>query len=346
MRAETQAAVRGRGKQEAFGRRWRFVATTAWMATLPFLLCCLSTRASAATSYIRVATDSVVQHDRLTLGDIAEVRAENEEAINQLKAVNLGYAPQVGAVREIERRRILLALAAAGYNEGVVTVTAPAITRVRRAAQRLERELLIEAAEKSVLSDLRAQRVRASLVRLDLPDVIEVPTGRTEVRASAGTVRNLYEPFAVSIEILVEGRVARRLDATAQVEAFATVATARLDLSAGARLRAEDLIFGERAIDQPLTKYIRDARQLRGMSLRQPLIRGDVLQINFLNAEVVVKTGDAVNIIGEAGKLRISVKGEARASGRVGDRIQVRNSDSGLALQAVITDEGEVRVSF
>ncbi|MEJ7713723.1 MAG: hypothetical protein WKF84_28725 [Pyrinomonadaceae bacterium] len=264
------------------------------MATLPIPLYCLSTEASAATSFIRVAADSVVQHDRLTLGDIAEVRAENDEAINRLKAINLGYAPQVGAVREIERRRILLALAAAGYNEGVVAVTAPEITRVRRAAQRVERELIIEAAENALLSDLRAQRVRASLVRLDLPDVIEVSTGRTEVRASAGTVRNLYR--ALRCIHRDNGRRPRRppIGRDRQGRSLCHSCHSAPGFERWRQTSRRRFDFVERAIDQPLTKYIRDARQLRGMSLRQPLIRGDVLQINFLNAEIVVKTGDAV----------------------------------------------------
>jgi flagella basal body P-ring formation protein FlgA len=40
------------------------------------------------------------------------------------------------------------------------------------------------------------------------------------------------------------------------------------------------------------------------------------------------------------------VQGEARGSGRVGDRILVKNLQSGLMFQAVIVDEGIVSVKF
>jgi flagella basal body P-ring formation protein FlgA len=51
-----------------------------------------------------------------------------------------------------------------------------------------------------------------------------------------------------------------------------------------------------------------------------------------------------VRIINQVGKLYVEVAGEACAAGRVGERIAVKNSVSGVLLQATIEDEGVVRV--
>jgi len=85
---------------------------------------------------------------------------------------------------------------------------------------------------------------------------------------------------------------------------------------------------------------------LRGVAVRQAIAKGEPLMTDNLVAEMIVKPGDQVRIIGQSGSLYIEVKGEARSAGRVGDRIQVRNTQSGILLQATVEDEGLVRVHF
>ncbi|HVG39484.1 MAG TPA: hypothetical protein VM870_09355, partial [Pyrinomonadaceae bacterium] len=99
------------------------------------LLLLLTFEVKAAEVTIRVASESVVDADRLTLGDIAEVRGDAPATIERLRAINLGYAPSVGTVREIERDRVALALSAAGFSEHAVALTAPQMIYVRRASQ-------------------------------------------------------------------------------------------------------------------------------------------------------------------------------------------------------------------
>ena len=62
----------------------------------------------------------------------------------------------------------------------------------------------------------------------------------------------------------------------------------------------------------------------------------------------MVKPGYTVRSDGVAddGKVSVIVTGEARGSGRVGDRIPVRNTQSKSMLQATVIDEGLVRVKF
>ena len=63
-------------------------------------------------------------------------------------------------------------------------------------------------------------------------------------------------------------------------------------------------------------------------------------------ASIVIRVGDRVRIVGQSGKMQIIVNGEARASGKIGDRIAVKNLQSNAVLQAVVEDEGLVKVIF
>lgn len=302
---------------------------------------------------VRVAAEVTAQGELLTLGELAEVVAKNAETAAKLRAVSLGYAPNVGAVREIQRERIALAIAAAGFTAEAVRLESPAIIRIRRAAQAIEPGLIREAVERVTLAELLASGATARLVRLDLPAIIEAPAGRVEVRASTGTVRDLFAPFTVFVELWVDGRISNRFAVTAQLEAHAPVLVATKDLAAGTRARRDDFTMLVRRLERPATAYIRDLNRLRGLTLRRAVARGETLLAEALLADIIIKPGDAVRIMAESsgagatgGCLQIVVEGEARGAGRIGERIPVRNKISGALLQARIVDEGLVRVDF
>lgn len=299
---------------------------------------------------VRVSAESVARTDRLLLGEIVTIEMSKDAADSameeRLRSIALGYAPAVGVVREIQKDRILLAISAAGFPPGSVQVEGASIALVRRAAQTASPELVREAVERAALAELRAGGAAARLARLDLPATIEAPAGELEARASIGSARNLFVPFIVSVELWQSGRVVHRFSTTAQVEAFAPVLTAARDLGANIRLRKEDLTVEARRLERSLSLYVRDPAIVRGSSLRQPIARGAAITTDLLAAEIVIKPGDAVRISVESGPLKISAMGEAAAAGRVGDRIQVKNKQSGALLQAVIVDEGVVSVRF
>jgi len=295
---------------------------------------------------VRVATETVAQSDRLKLGDVAEVKAKDEATAERLREVGLGYAPNVGALRELEKERIALAITAAGFSKDAVRLEGPEVALIRRAAQTVDPALVREAVESAALADLTARGATARLVKLDLPAVIEVPTGKVEARASIRGVRDLFSPFIVSIEVWIDGVVARRLSATAQVEAFAPVIVAARALAENSRVRKEDVAVEVRKLERPASFYLRETEKLRGMAVRRTVAKGEAITTDALAAEIVIQTGDKVRIVSESGKLQVMATGEARSAGRIGDRIQVKNTQSGAMLQAVIVDEGLVTVRF
>jgi flagella basal body P-ring formation protein FlgA len=184
------------------------------------------------------------------------------------------------------------------------------------------------------------------LLRLDLPTLIEAPAGKIEIRATTSNVREMFSPFTVFVELRQEGRVVKRFNATAQVEAFAPVFVAAREIAANTRLRSEHFKSEVKRLERSLNNYITDPERLRGMVVRRDLRRGEAIMTDAISADIIVHPGDQVRIVGQSGPLQIIVTGEARAAGRIGDRIQVKNLQSGTLLQAIVVDEGIVRVRF
>lgn len=299
---------------------------------------------------IKVRPEVVATQSRVALGDLAQLETASTEISERLRGISLGYAPAVGMVREIPRNRIELAINAAGFREGSYRLDSPELVVVRRASQLVDPALVREAIEKAALTDLTAAGATARLVRCELPSSIEAPAGNIEVRASIGTVKDLFSDFTVFVELRQEGVVVRRLNATSRVEAYAPVLVAQRDIPANTRLRSEGYKIEVRRLDQPLNWYLTDPGRTKGMSLRRAVARGDVISLDLLVADIVIKPGDIVRINAESGSgsaaLHLTVQGEARSAGRIGDRIQVRNKQSGVVLQAEVVDEGVVRIRF
>jgi flagella basal body P-ring formation protein FlgA len=286
-----------------------------------------------------------VSKEKVVLEDVATITGDPETAA-RLRMISLGYAPDVGSFRELSREKISMAINAAGFASSAVKLEVPPVITIRRESQVVDPAIIRAAVERAALTNLQAKGALARLVRLDLPERIEAPTGQVAARASLGATRYIFEQFIVSIEIWVDGRIARRVNAAAQVEARAPVMVAGHDLSAGTRLHESDFAIESKKLEQDLSFYITDAAQLRGVSTLRALSSGEPITTGAITRDIVVKVGDTVRINGESSGLKITVTGEARAAGHVGDRIQVKNLQSGQLLQAVIVDEGIVSVRF
>lgn len=306
-------------------------------------------RASAQTltrARVKARAEAVVKSDVIHLADVAEVACADAGRRARLEQISLGYAPGVGATRELSATALLLAVSAAGFVTGEVTIEPARPVLVRRASQTVSAVLLREAVERAALSALRAESVEARLIRFDAPAAVELPAGAVEVRIEPILARDLFRPFTAFVVLAVDGRVVRRLAVVAAIEAEAAVCVAARDVAAGARLRPEDVRVEKRRLTRRPAEYFTDPSQLRGVSAREGLAEGAAVSRDGLTREFVVQPGDAVRIVGESGTFSVSVAGEARGAGRVGDRVQVKNLQSGVALQAVVVDEGLVRVSF
>jgi flagellar basal body P-ring formation protein FlgA len=310
------------------------------------LLICVVVQASTNRAIVVVQPETIAKQDKLTLGDIADIRAPDEDTFFLLRGINLGYSPEVGMVRQISREKISVALAAAGFSADSVELKSQSLVSVRRESQLVDLKLLRTEAEKAALLALQARGANAQLVKLELPKKVEVRTGTLELRASTLHVRNTFAPFSIAVEILVDGKVARRLQVPAQVEATAKVVVAATDLAEKTRVRTENYRLEIVRLDRDINSYIFDPEQLRGVTLNRAIASGQPITTGSFVPDIVVKRGDVVRIVGDSGRLKISLTGEARASGHVGDRIQVKNLQSGTLLQAIVVDEGIVTVRF
>lgn len=301
--------------------------------------------AAQTITVVRIPAEIVTEADRISLAKIAAISGD-AAAAERIGRVSLGYAPNIGSSREVRREQIVLAVKAAGFLDKDFKIDAPASIVIRRSGQTLDPAIVRSAVETALLANLRAENVDAKLVRIDVPFGLQVPAGRIDVRVNGETVRNIFAPFSVPVEIRIDRRLVRTLSVSAEVEAAAEVLVAARDLPAGTALAPPDLRSEKVRIDKPVGQYVRDSRIVHGFGLVREMRAGSPLTRDSLAGIPVVKLGDTVRVEAVSGKMKIVVDGEARAAGRIGDQITVKNLQTGALLQAVVVDRAIVRVAF
>ncbi len=326
-------------------RSYKLLSWTPAALAVAIVLNCAALATAQSKTRIRVSAESIVANDNIRLGEIASITGEPNRSTG-LKSVSLGYAPQVGSMRAIDRDQINLAITATGLAQSDFILDSPPSVRIRRIGQEVSAAVIRTEIEQKFLFKLTAQGVTFSVVRLELPKDIRVPIGKLEIRIDGSAIRSRMSVFTLLVEIRVEGKIVGRWSATVELEAFADVLVAARDLTAKERITGADVRAEKRKLAGTASDYVRDPAKLKGAMLTKNVAAGTELLVGYLVAGTVVQAGDGVNIEAHSGGVKIIVRGEARSSGKIGDRIAVKNAASGVILQARVIDDGLVSVIF
>lgn len=314
------------------------------LAAVTALFCCFSVQAQSR-NVIKVFGESTINGDMVELGMIARINADQERA-EKLRGIALGYSPGIGSSRELLRPQIELAIKAAGFDTAEFSLETPAKIVVRRASQNIPSVRIREAVEKAIQTRFNDPKVATQILSVDVPADLTVPVGAVDIRASIAAVRSLFEKFPVPVEVRIDGKIVKTFSAAAEVSVFAEVLVAANELAIDKKLVPGDATLQKIRLEKPLTSYLRDPSILRGVKMIKSVEAGKPLTADSFVATVVVRLGDTVRVEAYSGRIKIIAAGEANANGRIGDRIPVKNKQSGLVLQAEVVDEGVVRIKF
>lgn len=130
------------------------------------------------------------------------------------------------------------------------------------------------------------------------------------------------------------------------VATFDRVVVATRAVDRGVTLDAADLAVVERETSSLPSSYMRDPAQLAGFTLARPVVAGTVISPSLLAADHVVRRGDMVTLIAQAGAMTVRAQGRALADAALRSRVKVQNLGSGRQVEGVVAGAGVVEVAF
>lgn len=132
----------------------------------------------------------------------------------------------------------------------------------------------------------------------------------------------------------------------ASVRIFQDIVVSSRALPRGSIVGPADVTLQEQDISTLRGQVIKDPAVAIGQAVRRAVSADTVLDIDLLEAPVLVQRGDMVVLTAERGSIAIRQTGTALQAGEAGKQIPVRNSGSDRVVQAVVTGVGEVKVIF
>jgi flagella basal body P-ring formation protein FlgA len=323
----------------------RILVSTA-VALLALQVPLFAAEEEQALPTIRVTQQVSVRGAAITIADIGSVEAEDVGIAAELGRLRLGVSPLPGSWREMERELISDQLARSGFGPTRVRLLCPPVVRIYRESQTVGREML-----ESRLRDFIAANAPWSPEELEIAsfsgvgDVL-VPAGELKIniqpRGSASYLG--ATPFTVKIE--VDGREASSLVMQANINVLRDAVVTTTAIPANNLIEQSDVELRRMNITAANGKCFASLDEVVGMATTAYLQAGSVVTEKVITAPILVRRGEAVQLIASRSGFAIRTIGVAQQDGKRGAIIRVINPSTRKIIEAEVTGPQRARVIF
>ncbi len=129
-----------------------------------------------------------------------------------------------------------------------------------------------------------------------------------------------------------------------KVERDAMVVVLRRSVAAGSTLTADDLMLVA-ARSNMAAVSVTDLNEAIGQTVSQNLSAGLILRRGLLRQQLIIRSGQKVQLVASDGSFQVGAEGVAMKNGSVGDVIGVR-MPSGRVISGVVSASGAVEIRF
>jgi len=186
-----------------------------------------------------------------------------------------------------------------------------------------------------------------------MTSAVEVKVGRLDPRLRLAncdqqldfTVRDTGSSGGnVSVHTRCSGNQPWAVYISAEVEVMDSIVIASRTIPKGAILSLSDFDTQLRDTAKIANGYIIDSSHLIGKAATRTIRVGEALRYSLVTEPIAVKRGDTVVIEASTGAITVSSQGVALTDGRVGEQINVRNSQSERVVRVEILGPGRAKV--
>ena len=131
---------------------------------------------------------------------------------------------------------------------------------------------------------------------------------------------------------------------SANVDMFADVLVSKKSLLRGQSVNASDVGIETRKLSTLRTGYFVGLEQLENMQVARTVQRGQVITPALLKPQFLVKRGERVTLVANAGGIKVRMKGKALADATSNGRVRVKNDSSGRVVEGIVTARGVVEI--
>jgi flagella basal body P-ring formation protein FlgA len=319
----------------------RFTIAASAAALFAAALPCTAMADTAVRAVLRPA--ATVTGADYALRDIADLEGGDAATRARLAALIVGTAPRRGYTDAVGRMQLAAHVRQLSGIMDIVWDGADQI-RIRSIGQRIATEMLADAAVKALHAAYAGQYTTIALRPVAVSEGVNAPAGHVQLEARVPP-QQLAKRMSALVDVRVDGKFYTTVPVWFAVDAMRPALVAKATLSPGTPLTAGDFETKAVAVTAPgASPALAAGTPVDALRLRHALPAGTKLAAANVETRPAVARAETVAVRVVAGAVTIEPTGVALADARLGETINVQNTNSSEVYAARVTGPGTVQV--
>ena len=311
-----------------------------WNGALFLMAVVAACTAWPESATLKLREEVYVKGPEVLLGDLAEIHGEGAAALADFKVMS---AARPGASKEVTASYVLSRLRYAGFSEMPI-VTGAARVRITTESVTLEPGIVAEDLRQFIHEKMPWDPVDA-IVTVEPPrTALVMPDGEFDIvwRSSA---RYRYLGTGVfSGTVLIDGKPQKTVFVKANINVMGTVVVAKRDIPRGRPISPADVELREQPLSENSSSAITTIEEALGKVTRRTHFPGQVLTHKNIQARVLIKRNQLVNVEIRSGAILVQTRAKALNDARAGDFVLCANLVTKKKFQGIARADGTVVV--
>lgn len=310
-------------------------------------VCLISPAAFASNgTCLTLSAAALVEQDSVRLSDIATLTGMSENQIEVIGATVVARSPQPGQTRFLGVDYIRIRLRQSGVDTSSMIFKGPPDVRITRQAAMLPTQRIKHAVEMAIRSRMPWKNEDVTIGEIALDETVQLPTGKLTYRVEPARNEDYLGRTIVALHLFVDGQPVRKIWVNMTISVMADVVTVIRPLGKHAHIQLADLSVERRDLSNLSSDAVRRVEDAVGNRTTRAIYPQTVLLPSMFASPPLVRRGDIVKIIANAGPMIITATGMVKQQGCKGEMVRVVNTDSNRIITARVTGPGAVEVNF
>ena len=295
---------------------------------------------------VRILEKVQIDDEKILLSNIAKIEGGDPQMIHKLSGIVVGRAPLPGNSRKLDGARIKTHLKQNRIDLAQLVFEIPPSITVSRSFIEVSQEKIKGLVSDYISEKLLSGNPNASIRSIQVSESLRLPGGRITYEVTAPRNREMVGKVPFGVNFDVNGKLYKRVWATATIEVLADVVITKKPLGRHKPITEDDIMVLKMDLAKAPADVITDPEAVLGKRTRRAIGSQTMLRANLVEFPPLVKRGDVVVIVAETNGLKITALGQVKKKGALGDRIPVVNFGSKKVLYARVVDSNTVKIDF
>lgn len=295
---------------------------------------------------VQLLQSATVSAVMVSLKDIAQIWAQNEELKERLGKIEIVRAPLAGQSRWIMKDQVEKRLKQFGLNPPQYHLSSNGPTEVRQPSATLSAQRIRAAVDQHIRTNAPWPPEQLKIGAIKFKRDLRIPVGKVLLGVRTPKHSDWLGAVLFNVDVQVNGQLIQKISVPANIEVWSDVVLAAKPLGKFQPISSSAIKVVRMNLARVPGNAILDVNEIIGQRAKRNIAVNSVLRSDQIEMPPMVKRGDRVQAIAVSPSLRISVQAVVKEDGGKGETIRVLNLRSKKIIYAQVVDAQTVSVEF